>query len=137
MHVERTLELTQFLDRTQDLIEQANTTELDTQERVVAVSAVLRWFIKSHALLLGHDEFLHTIKQRALVFCSGHGIIEAYLTLWLFWPEMCTEEIQPWFPFCSDKSYYSEEHFLELKNDPDFGPLQNQASYLFQDAHEP
>jgi len=69
----------------------------------------------------------HVIRDKTLELCA-QGISEAFLAFSVFFPTLCTSEIQPWFNFSS--LHYSDAHWYTLKDDRVLRPVAEQVYYL-------
>lgn len=102
-----------------------------SEDRAECIRKALRLVVQAYpAIKACHvwDSFQHNALKNKLLYLCQKGLSEAYLTFSLFFPEMCTREIQPTFNFKT--IYYSDDHLDELRIDPVFGPLAKNMRYM-------
>lgn len=128
IHNQRIVNLERLCDIS-DAMDEFNKTDIGTAARVACLRKVLRLVVVAYENISNKRwlGFLRTLYHKLLEFCQN-GISEAYLTFSLFFPEMCTREIQPVFNFKT--IYYSDGHLDDLSDDPVFGPLAKKVRYM-------
>lgn len=93
----------------------------------------LRQLVKCHPLITSAVDqwnwrnFLVELRHKLLEYCRS-GVSEAFLVFGLYFPKMCTREIQPFFNFKG--SCYTDAHWLSLELDPQFNKLGYKMFYM-------
>jgi len=92
---------------------------------------VFRTVVHEHPIIsrrVKWEKFVDKVKIKMIEMCN-EGMIEAYIAFSVYFPEMCTREIQPFFFFggrnkktsIGEKSVYSDRRLCSLLKDPVFG----------------
>jgi len=103
------------------------------KERVTYHRKMVRNMIKMYVMLqslfsAGYmRKFQLVVRDKMLEMCAK-GLSEGYLAFSVFFSNMCTREIQPWFNFSS--SHYTDEHWYSLQHDPVLRPVAEQVYYM-------
>jgi len=121
-----------IIKKVKDLLEKTESAE-GRDAKAYFCGKVFREMIREHTIISGGDRWeklVDQIKIKTLEMCSTEGMIDAYIAFSVYFPEMCTREIQPFLFFggrtkktsTGENSVYSHRRVCELLKDPVFGP---------------
>jgi hypothetical protein len=106
-------------------------------EEAKKLRELLRPLVKAHPYITVISPHLRRLKnvmaavRNALIEYCQDGVSEAYLVFHLYFPSMCTREIQPFFNYkASRSSVYTDDNWHSILTDVDFGPLSKDALYM-------